>query len=85
MLSSEQIRQLCPAECPILHELARRRRQLSVDLLLHQDSMSKSERQAVWQKADWDDQDARELARTCLKRTFEGFGHWPHCTSFPDK
>lgn len=82
MYSAEELRQLCP-DCPLINELADRRKRLLVKLALDQDRLSKSERQVVWRRADWDDQDARELARTCLKRTFS-FDYRPHCTSFPD-
>ncbi|HET6622834.1 MAG TPA: hypothetical protein VFG56_02785 [Candidatus Saccharimonadales bacterium] len=84
MLSAEDLRELCPADCPILQGLADKRAETIRHLVLEQDNMSKPQRDEIWQKADWEDADARELARTCLKHTF-GFGYPQHCTSFPDK
>ncbi|HET7630584.1 MAG TPA: hypothetical protein VFK03_04385 [Candidatus Saccharimonadales bacterium] len=83
MDSPEELRKLCPG-CPLIEELAAGRTALIRHLLINQDKLGKKQRAEIWRKADWDDEDARELARTCLKRTF-GFGGRQHCTSFPDK
>lgn len=77
------MRDICP-ECPLVKELVAKRIRLTRELLLSQDSMSKTRRNEIWKKAAWDDEDIRELARTCWKHPFSRYGEL-RCTSLPEQ